>query len=171
MKKYLACLLFIFPYYCMAQQIKTNEVDGFTKERTIHTSIVSLKSAYTTGMGLSLSSVGNHYLVNIVGYGNGIGVVRKTDFVYFLMDDGLILTATSIGDQPENEGGFTRVYQHHYLLRLKDVQDLQNKKVVLVRLTTPAGNMDIEVPKKIAKEIKKMGDIFLKEVAKNPPGV
>ena len=170
MMKYLLLLLFIFPYYCIAQEIKTNEVDGFTKERTIHTSIVSLKAAYTTGMGLSLSSVGNHFLVNIVGYGTGIGAVRKTDFVYFLMDDGLILTATSIGDQPENEGGLTRVYQHHYLLRLKDVQDLQNKKVVLVRLTTPAGNLDIEVSKKTAKQIRKLGEIFLKEVAKTPPG-
>ncbi len=161
--------LLLSPLWSLAQQIKLNEVDGFTGKRHIETSIVSLQAAYTNGMGISLSTVGDHYLVNIVGYGKGIGAIRKQDFVYFLMEDGLIITATSIGNQPENEGGLTRVFQHHYLVRMKDLVDLSIKKTRVLRLTTLAGNLDITVNKKNAKDISKLGTILIKEIKKTAP--
>lgn len=164
MKKFLLlCLL--MPAVCYSQDIKIDETDGFTGVRYIETTIVSLKSAYTTGMGLSLSASGDHFLLNIVGYGDGIGAIKKTDKVFLLLDDGMIITATSIGDQPENEGGMTKVYQHHFLIRKKDLQDISNKQIRLVSISTAAGNRDIPVSKRGSKELKKSGQILLKALA------
>lgn len=165
MKRFIVIIL-LAPLCSLSQEIKSNEVDGFSGNRIIETSIVSLKSAYTKGLGMYLSSSGDHCLVNVVGYGNGLGLIRKADFVYFLMDDGLILTAQSIGDQPEDEGGLTKAYQHHYLIRIKELYDLQNKNPVLLRITTAQGNRDISLSKKNIKEIKKLAELFLKETRK-----
>ena len=161
MNKLLLYVLLI-PSVVLSQDIKIDETNGFTGQRYIETTIVSLKSSYTTGMGLSLSSSGEHLLLNIVGYGDGIGAIKKTDMVYLLMDDGLIITASSIGEQPANEGGLTKVYQHHFLIRKKDLQDLYNKKTVLLRLNTAAGNRDVPVSKRSAKEIKKASGLLMK---------
>ncbi len=153
--KYLIALCLIIPLAGVSQEIRTNTVDGFTGQRTIETSVISLKTAYTTGMGLYLSSTGPHYLVNLVGYGTGFGAIQNTDFLYFLMDDNKILTAASIGDQPANDGRGTKIYQHHYLFRFKDLKDLATKNAVLLRVTTATGNPDITLSKLNTKEIKK----------------
>ncbi len=169
MKKILFLILLI-PPCVFSQDIKIDETDGFTGQRYIETTIVNLRSAYTTGIGLSLSASGEHLLLNIVGYGDGLGAIKKKDIVYLLMEDGMIITASSIGDQPANEGGLTKVYQHHFLIRKKDLQDIYVKQTRLVRISTAAGNRDIPVSKKSAKELKKISEILIKALAKQPPG-
>ncbi len=165
--KFFVFLLLVIPVSGNSQDIKLNEIDGFTGLRVIETSIISLKAAYTTGLGIYFSSSGDHYLVNIVGYGDGLGPVKKIDNVFFLMEDGLILTTVSIGDQPANDGGFTKVFQHHYLTRMKDLIDLKNKKTRLIRISSAVGNRDITIGKKTAKDIQKMAGIFIKELKKS----
>ena len=165
----LLCILLLLPALAFAQQIKQDEIDGFTGQRTIETTIVSLKTAYTSGLGISLAVVGQHFVVNIVGYGNGIGAIRKEDVIHLLLNDGLVITATSIGDQPGNEGGLTKVFQHHYLLKRKDLDHLLAAKVVLLRISTVSGNLDVPVTKRGAKEINKMTDLLLKTLSKAPP--
>ena len=167
----LLLLVLLIPACVLSQDIKIDETDGFTGQRYIETTIVSLKSAYANGIGLSLSASGAHLLLNIVGYGDGIGVIKKTDKIFLLMEDGLIITATSIGDQPENEGGLTRVFQHHFLIRKKDLEEIFIKQTRLVRISTSAGNRDIPVSKKNSKELKKSGQILLKALAKQPSSV
>jgi len=169
MSKFFLFLFLLLPALASAQDIKLDEVDGFTGQRTIETTIVSLKTAYTSGMGISLAAIGQHYVINIVGYGNGIGAIRKQDVVHLLLDDGLVVTGSSIGDQPENEGGLTKLFQHHYLVKRKDLDDLVNNKVVLVRISTLAGNLDIPVSKRSAREISKMSAVLLKALGKVPP--
>lgn len=167
----LLLLVLLIPASVLSQDIKIDETDGFTGKRYIETTIVSLKSAYASGMGLSLSASGEHLLLNIVGYGDGIGAIQKTDKVFLLMEDGMIITASSIGDQPENEGGLARVYQHHFLIRKKDLDDIYTKQTRLVRISTAAGNRDIPVSKKSSKELKKSGQILLKALAKQPSAI
>lgn len=168
--KILFHLILLIPACVFSQDIKIDETDGFTGQRYVETTIVNLKSAYTTGIGLSLSASGEHLLLNIVGYGDGMGAIKKKDLVYLLMEDGMIITASSIGDQPANEGGFTKVYQHHFLIRKKDLQDIYAKQTRLVRISTSAGNRDIPVSKKSAKEIRKTSEILIKALAKQPAG-
>jgi hypothetical protein len=48
-------------------------------------------------MGISLAAIASITSL-IVGYGNGIGTVRKQDVVHLFLDNGLVVTATSIGD-------------------------------------------------------------------------
>lgn len=160
-------ILLLFPLAIVGQDIKIDESDGFTGQRYIETTIVSLKSAYTNGLGLSLSASADHFLVNIVGYGDINEPVKKTDLVYLLLENGLVITAVSIGDQAANQGGLTKVYQHHYLIKFKDLQQLITHTTVLVRIGTANGSRDITVSKRAAKEIKRSASILAKAFARS----
>ena len=70
MVKYIiACLLFIHPNLVFSQGIKSNVVDPFTNERTIETTIVTLKGGLSSGFGISYMAIGSNYYLNVLGLG------------------------------------------------------------------------------------------------------
>ena len=68
MKFILIVTIFLIPFIGFSQSIKLNVVDPFTNERTIETTLVSLKGGLSSGFGVTYLAVNNDYYLNILGY-------------------------------------------------------------------------------------------------------
>jgi hypothetical protein len=161
----LACLL--IPLALSAQRIKKNEVNGFTDERTIETSIVTLKQGFSTGFGVEFTAVNKIYYLSLIGYGRNNSVVANDDRLQFIFNNGAIVKFNSRVELPSGDGAVPNLYIHHYYIKLSDIEMIRNNTIVIVRVMSPDGSAnDIPVVKKNAKELSKLSEIFIKEVNK-----
>lgn len=149
-----------------AQEIKTNILDGFTNERTVETTIVTLKQGFSTGFGASYMAINKHYFLNLIGYGKNSTLIGEEDLIWFILTDGSLIKLTKRIELDMNDTNIQNIYIHHYLVDLADVEILKNKPVAIVRIISGFDQHDIEISKKKSREMMKLSEIFLKEVSK-----
>ncbi len=89
--KYLLWGLFL-PFSSFAQQVTVNEIDKFTKQRVIQTSIVQVKFSSTDGLAFQLRSEGTKIYLTLTGYGWGTGAIGINDRVLLLLANDSVLT-------------------------------------------------------------------------------
>jgi uncharacterized protein YpmB len=165
MKKLIIIVVYIIPVYVFSQEIKSNIVDPFTNERTIETSLISMKQGLSTGFGISYTAVNNSYYLNLVGYGKEGTVIKSTDKVWFVLRDGNVIQFNNRVEVYE-EPGNKNIYLYHYYLKLDDVETLKNKELAVVRIASGDSRTDIKVSRKISKNVSKLSELFLNEVSK-----
>ena len=165
-------LIFFFliaiPALIFSQEIKSNEVDPFSNERSIETSIVSLKQGLTSGFGISYSAVGNSYYLNVIGYGKKATFMTDDDKLWFVLEDGNVIQFNNRAEVENENSEKENVYVLHYFGLLNDIEVLKNKRVALVRIASPENVInDLIISKSISKSFLKLNKIFFEEVNKN----
>jgi putative component of toxin-antitoxin plasmid stabilization module len=166
MKNLLIVYLLLLSVISTAQRITRSEVNGFTDERTIQTSIVSLKQGFSTGYGIQYTAVNRVYYISFIGYGKKSTVIKDEDRVHFLLNDGTVIKFNSRVELPSGEASRPNLYIHHYYIDLKDIEALKRNKISIVRVISPNVQADTLVSKKNSSELSKLSEIFLKEVSK-----
>lgn len=168
MKSFFGILLLLFTVKTSAQEIISNTVDGFTNERTIQTSIVSLKQGFSTGFGASYTLYSGNYFLNIVGYGDNKTMLKDQDEIWLVLEDGSVVKLVKRADLVSNgTEDYQNIFVHHYLMKLDDVEVLKNLKTTIIRIVSPTGNTDFPLSKKNSVKFQKLNDIFLREVSKD----
>ena len=167
MKLPLILFLSIIAISSSAQEIVSNTVDGFTNERTVETSVVSLKQGFSTGFGASYTQYSGNYFLNIVGYGDNKTLVKEQDQIWLVLDDGSVVKLIQRADMVSNgSDNYQNIFVHHYLMKLDDVEVLKNLKTTMIRIVSATGNTDFTLSKKNSAKFQKLNDIFLREVSK-----
>ncbi len=166
-KRCLFFLLAAFPSVIFCQEIKSNEVDPFTSERTIETTLVPLKQGFSAGFGITYYAVNTNYYLNLLGYGNDETSIKSDDKLWFVLDDGTVVQFNDRAEVESNDANAKNVYMHHYFARLDDIEILKNKHVALIRIASAKGDLkDVKLSKKSSKAVMKLNEIFFKEVNK-----
>ncbi len=151
-----------------AQEIVSNTVDGFTNERTVQTSIISLKQGFSTGFGASYTQYSGNYFLNIIGYGDSKTLVKEQDQIWLVLDDGSVVKLIQRSDMVSNGSeNYQNIFVQHYIMKLNDVEVLKNLKTTILRIVSPTGNTDFSLSKKTSAKFQKLNDIFLREVSKD----
>ena len=166
-KSILFVVVALFPACIFCQEIKSNEVDPFTNERTIETTFIPIKQGLTSGFGISYIAVNKNYYLNLIGYGNEATAIKNEDKLWFVLDDGSVVQFNDRAEVEYQDSQTKNVYIRHYFARLNDIETLKNKHVALVRIASP-GNVltNLKMSKKGSKALMKLNDIFFKEVNK-----
>jgi len=89
----------ILPFNSIAQQIAVNEIDRFTKQRIIKTSVVPLTSTSTEELTLQLRAEGTKLYVLLTGHGRGATTIGVDDKALFLLANDSVLSVQSTGVQ------------------------------------------------------------------------
>lgn len=161
--------LILFSLALHAQEIKSSTIDGFTNERTVETSIVTLKQGLTTGLGTSYSSIGRNYYLNIIGYGSAGTVIGENDKIWLVLSDNSVVKLDYRAQIPYNGSDIQNIYVHHYIISLEDVEVLKNLPLAMVRIVSITGNTDMPMSARIGKKFSQLSDLFLREVSKEIP--
>lgn len=163
----LLALTFFLPVVIFSQEIKSNEVDPFTNERTIETTLVSIKQGLSVGFGISYLAVNANYYLNVIGYGNDENSIKKDDRLWFVLNDGNVVQFNQIAEAQNALPAEKNVYMRHYFANLNDIETLKNKHVAILRISSANNSIiDFPISKKVGKAILKLNDLFFKEVNK-----
>lgn len=149
-----------------SQEITSNTVDGFTSQRTIETSMVSIKEAFSNGFGLSYAAVGKVFLLNVIGYGRKDDIISEDDEIAFLLMDGSIVKVAS-PIESKGQSSLQNVYFHRYLITLEKIELLKNKEVGFIRVISGQKGTNIKLTRRNRKELLKLSEIFLNEVSRS----
>lgn len=166
MRQTLFILFLLFSLFAYAQAIKTNEVNGFTDERTIETTIVTLKQGFSTGFGISYTAVDNNYFLNFIGYGRGSTMVDSRDQVWMVLEDGSVIKCEHRVDMDYRASSYQNIYIHHYFVSPADIEVLRNHRLAIVRIMGPGGFKDVPVSKKGSRDFSTLSAVFLQEIKK-----
>ena len=158
-------LLFILPG-AKAQSIVHSDYDGFTGNRNIETSIVSLKSGFSTGFGIAFRVERKNYYMSLIGYGKKNRSVAEEDRLQFILKDGSIIKFDSRVQLPSNESSVPNLYIHHYYISKNEVDALKKNPVSIVRVVSPSAHVDFAVSKKNSGELIKVSKLFIDEINK-----
>ena len=104
--------------------------------------------------------------MSLVGYGKNQKVITEDERIEFLCTDGVVVRFDSRVQLPANESGLPNVFIHHYYMKRKDVEALQKSKVLIVRVFNLQSHYDIAVHRRHAADIRKLSDMFLKEISR-----
>ena len=163
----IACLLFILPNVVFSQGIKSNVVDPFTNERTLETTIVTLKGGLSSGFGISYMAIGNNYYLNVVGYSSGDFTITEDDKIWLVLEDGNVIQFNKRAEEEGDEGEAKNIFIHHFFANMNDIETLKNKRVALVRISSPESKLtDVKISKKSGTAIQKMNEVFFNEINK-----
>ncbi len=168
MKSRLLVVFLLFSARIFSQEIKSNTVDPFTNERTIETTMVSLKQGLSGGFGISYLAINDNYYLNIVGYKSNLFSIADNDKLWLVLDDGNVIqfnerAREEADEQPEKKN----VFIYHFFAKMNDIEVLKNKKVAIIRISSPGGaSKDYKVSGKTTKNIQKLNDVFYREVNK-----
>jgi hypothetical protein len=163
----LICLIALaLPATVDAQSITRSQYNGFTSEYDIETSIVTLKQGYTTGFGMALRAVSNALYLTFIGYGKKNTLVNEDERIQLLLLDGTVIKFPARAQLPSNESGVPNLYIHHYFISKREVELLTKSPAVIMRVVSETSHNDIPVKKKCARQLMKLGDMFLKEMVK-----
>ena len=165
MKKLFVFLLLCFPAVVFSQEIKANVVDPFTNERTIETTLVSMKQGLTTGFGISFSATDNSYYMNVVGYGKESTMIKPGDKIWFVLNDGNVIQFNNRIEVYEEQSN-KNIYLYHYYMKQNDLEILKNKQVAIIRIASGENRTDIKLSKKISKSLARLSEVFFNEVNK-----
>jgi hypothetical protein len=160
MKRFVTLLL-ILPLLSEAQRIEENQVDKFTGQRRVQTSSSTLKIGTTNGLAAHLRASGDSYLINLSGYGQGVGIVRKGAKAILLLENDSTLTVFAPETQSYEVSAYQNTFDHQYTISLADLQTLRQYKVKSIRRYTTEGYVDTDIPRKNQDEIKKLSSLFL----------
>ncbi len=164
---YRMLLALLLPLGTLAQEIKSNETDAVTNERTIETSIVTLKSGFSTGFGVSFTAVNTTCYLNIIGYGQGDRMLDETDSIWFVLSNGAIAKLNAPLQVSGEAGAYQNMYLYHYYIPLEMVEAMKDHPVVLARIVAGKDDVtDIAITKKNSKAFAKLCSLFLTEVSK-----
>ncbi|WP_207496945.1 hypothetical protein [Aridibaculum aurantiacum] len=159
-------LLVVLAQPASSQSIRLSNYNGFTGEHDIETSIVTLKNGFTNGFGVSLRSYGHNQYLSFIGYGSNNRAVGENDRLQFVQQDGSIIKFDSRVQLPSNQTPVPNLYIHHYFITRREVEALQKTPVTSVRVVSAYSQTDIPVSKKMAKELVRLSEIFIKELDK-----
>lgn len=158
--------VWFLPIGLHAQSIKKNEVNGFTDERTIETSIVTLKQGLSTGFGVEFNAVNKIYYLSFIGYGRNNTVVTDDDRLQFIFNNGAVIKFNSRVELASGDGAVPNLYIHHYYINADDIETIKNNTIVIVRVISAEGETDIPIAKKNAKQLNKLAEVFLNALKK-----
>ena len=149
-----------------AQRINRSVYNGYTDEREIETSIVTLKEGFSTGFGVSFRAYNYNLYMSVVGYGNKNTAVSEDERLQFILNDGTVIKFASRVQLPANETAIPNLYIHHYYISKHDVEALLKGTLVIIRKVSLNGHFDLPVKKKHAKDLLELSKVFLKELNK-----
>lgn len=159
--------LIIFSANGYAQAIKTNQVDPFTNERTIETTLVSLKGGMSNGFGVSYYAINNNYFLSLIGYSSSDFNINETDKVWFVLEDGNVVQFNNRAEVEGGESDSKNIFIYHYYAKLSDIEILKNKSVAIVRIAKPYNQIvDFKLSKKGSKYFQKLNEVFFNEINK-----
>jgi hypothetical protein len=161
-------MVFLIPILSFSQSIKSNEVDPFTNERTIETTLVSLKGGLSSGFGVSYFAVNNSYYLNVLGYSSSDFTITQDDKIWLVLEDGNVVHFNNRAEVETSETADKNVFIHHFFANLTDIEILKNKQVAIVRVSASGGKVtDIKISKKSSKALQKLNEVFFNEVNKS----
>lgn len=167
MVKYIIAFLLFLPNLVFSQGIKSNAVDPFTNERTIETTIVTLKGGLSSGFGISYMAIGSNYYLNVVGYSSGEFTITEDDKIWLVLEDGNVIQFNNRADEQGDEGEAKNIFIHHFFANMNDIEILKNKRVALIRISSPESKLtDIKISKKSGTAVQKMNEVFFNEINK-----
>ncbi len=167
MKYFFIVSFFFIPIIGFSQSIKSNEVDPFTNERTIETTLVSLKGGLSSGFGVSYIAVNNSYYLNIIGYSSSEFTIGDNDKIWLVLEDGNVIQFNKRAEVESSESESKNLFIHHYFAKLTDIEILKNKQVAIVRIYSPDNRTtDVKMSKKSSKSLLKLNEVFFAEINK-----
>src|SRR5258705_13426983 len=122
-------LLLLLPIFSYSQKIRVNEIDKFTKQRRIETTVAVAKMAIGCNVGFYYRSVDTTLFINVTGSGCAVGVIGTDDPFIFLLDNDSTVTVYSKGIQDykisyDNTLGTSKYYTHEYYIKKSDIEKL-----------------------------------------------
>ena len=166
MKNLLVLFVCLLPLVGFTQKIKKDVINGFTDERTIETSIVSLKPGFKTGLGIALRAQSSNYYIDLIAFGRNNTMIKYEDKVHLIFADGSLVKLEKRINLSYTSSATPNIYIHHYLATIKYIESLERSQVVILRIVSPTGQMDIPINNKNGKELTELAAVFLKAVAK-----
>ncbi len=156
----------ILPFNSIAQQIAFNEIDRFTKQRIIKTSVVPLTSTSTEELTLQLRAEGTKLYVVLTGHGRGATTIGVDDKALFLLANDSVLSVQSTGVQSFEIDKNKRVYKHQYSLSPASLEQLAMFPVHGIRTYDYKGHNDFDIVATHANELKKESLLFYRTLLK-----
>ncbi len=167
LKYFLIVILFLIPVISFSQAIKSNEVDPFTNERTIETTLVSLKSGMSSGFGVSYIAVNNSYYLNVLGYSSSEFTITENDKIWLVLEDGNVIQFNKRAEVESSESESKNLFIHHYFAKLTDIEILKNRQVAIIRISSPDNRItDVKLSRKSSKTLLKLNEVFFAEINK-----
>lgn len=166
MKQYLLLAALFFNYSLMAQRIKVNEIDKFTKERRIETSFSWLKRGIGCGIGFYFRSVDDTRFMTASGYNCGADVIGARDEIIFLLDNDSTISLTPTSIQGYNVGSSGNTYTHQYNVTLEQIKLLSKHKIKSIRKYGHDSYEDISIPKGNQSDIMDNATVYLSALNK-----
>jgi hypothetical protein len=163
--KYLLWGLFL-PFSSFAQQITFNEIDRFTKQRVVQTSILQVKSTSTEELALQLRSEGDKIYLLLTGYGWGSGAISINDKLLLLLANDTVLTINSTGIQSFKVDNNKNIQKHQYNIAPGYVEQLARYPIQSLRIYYYDGHKDFDIATAQANELKKGNALFYNTLVK-----
>ena len=163
--KYLLWGLFL-PFSSIAQQVTLNEIDRFTKQRVIETSIVRVKSTSPDELAFQLRSEGAKIYVLLTGYGWGTGIIGINDKALLLLVNDSVLTLQSTGIQSFKIDDNKNSHKHQYSLSSASLEQLTKSSIKSLRIYYYNGHKDFDIVAGKANELKKGSLLFYNTLVK-----
>jgi len=163
--KYLLWGLFL-PFSSIAQQVTLNEIDRFTKQRVIETSIVRVKSTSPDELACQLRSEGAKIYVLLTGHGWGTGVIGINDKALLLLVNDSVLTLQSTGIQSYKIDDNKNSHKHQYSLSSASLEQLTKSSIKSLRIYYYNGHKDFDIVAGKANELKKGSLLFYNTLVK-----
>lgn len=150
------------------QRIEKSEIDKFTKQRRIETTLVNLKNTLFEGLWIYVRSVDSSIFFILGGRGNAADVIGSEDKAIFLLDNDSTVTIKPTGIQSYDIGLGTapNSYKHQYYISSSQLTILSRHNVKSIRKYGAGGYVDIDIPSKHQDEIRNTAVICLNEYQK-----
>ncbi len=156
----------LLPFGSIAQQIAVNEVDRFTKQRIIETSVIPLKSTSTEELALQLRSEGKKIYVVLRGHGRRATTIGTDDKALFLLANDSVLIVHSTGIQSSVIDKNRSVYKYQYSLSPASLEQLARFPLRGIRTYDYNGHNDFDIVDSQADELKNGSLLFYRTLLK-----
>ena len=163
--KFPIILVALVPFFSIAQKVKVNEYDRFTKQRRIELDPVRIYSADKSAVNLSYNSFGSMLYLQMNGVGWGASAVDEGQKLIFLFsNDSTVAVSSTAVQTAEVNATYQLAYNHSYHARMSDVRLLSEYDVVGIRKYGLGDHVDIKLSKENAQKIKALSRLFLTEL-------
>lgn len=162
--KTLILLVLLLPTVSNSQKLKVNEVDKFTKKKTLKTNDGTLKMGFSEVLTFNIRTVDSTVFIMFLGAGPGAEVIGAEDNVILLLNDQSTITLKSTGIQTYIPERTQNKFHHQYYSSIGDLKKLKESKVLSVRKYTPKGYNDMDVPEKNQDVLSKYAALILENL-------
>lgn len=163
--KPLILFLAVLPVFSVAQQVKVNEYDRFTKQRRVELNPLRIYNSGSANVSIAYTATGPVLYLQISGVGWGASAIDEGQEMIFLFANDSTVTVRSTEVQTsEMNSSFQPSFRHSYFVRMPDLKLLSEHEVIGIRKYGLGNQFDLKVTKDNAVKLQKLSALFLEEL-------